>query len=107
MKLLPAGSVAALAVVMSATGAGCGPLLSTTEISDAALAVREASDVDADRFAIFEYVSAVEYLAKAREEWARSDFQHAISYAKTAREFADAAYERALHSPVRPVTVSP
>ena len=80
---------------------GCGPILSTQTLSDAETAIEAARAAGADRSAVYEYTSAVEYLEKAREEWAYSDFQHALEYAQRAVTFAQQAFERAQRSPRR------
>lgn len=80
---------------------GCGPVTSTTRIADATVAVEAAQAVQADRYAVFEYVSAVEYLKKAKEEEGFSDFQAAIDLATRARELAEKARQRALANPAR------
>lgn len=83
--------------------AGCGQITSTAAINDARDAVERAAAVDAGTYAVYEFTSAEAYLDKAREEWATSDFQHALSYAQRALDFAEAALERAVASPSRPV----
>ena len=80
---------------------GCGALISTADLTQAERAVESAADVDADVWAVYEFVSATEYLLKAREEWAHSDFGRAHDYARLARQFADAATERATTNPDR------
>lgn len=80
---------------------GCGPVTSVTRIYDASVAIEAARAAQADRYAVYEFVSAVEYLKKAKEEEGYSDFQMAIDYAAKARKFADEARSRALSSPDR------
>lgn len=77
----------------------CGALISTADLSQAKRAIESAEEVDADVWAVYEFVSASEYLLKAREEWAHSDFQHAHEYAERAIEFAEDARERATSNP--------
>ena len=74
----------------------------TGAVADATVAVEAAAGVEAERYATFEYVSAVEYLRKAREEEGYSDFQQAINLAQQARTFAEEAKTRALANPDRP-----
>lgn len=82
-------------IALCATGAiGCGPVTTTQRVADATVAVEAARGIDAERFATFEYVSAVEYLRKAREEEGYSDYQDAIDLAVKSREFADKAKAR-------------
>lgn len=73
---------------------GCGPVTTTQRVADATVAVEAARGIDAERYATFEYVSAVEYLRKAREEEGYSDYQEAIDLAVKARDFADKAKVR-------------
>jgi hypothetical protein len=80
---------------------GCGAGVSNSTISDARIAVEAAELEQAEEYATYEYITAVEYLDKAREEWAYSEFQHAESYAQFALEMARAAIERAIANPNR------
>lgn len=79
----------------------CGAVISTPTIRDAELAVQAAEMEQAEQFATYEFVSAVQYLEKAKEEWGFSDFQHAEEYGQRARELAEAALERAVANPNR------
>ncbi|MFT6400229.1 MAG: hypothetical protein ACJAYU_004999 [Bradymonadia bacterium] len=83
-------------LLLMLSSAGCGSVLSSAEINTADTLMDEALSVSAEQLAVYEYVSAEEYLNKAREEWGRSDFQQAVDYARRAQEFATMAYERAL-----------
>lgn len=80
---------------------GCGPITATTAIADATVAVEAAGSAEAEKYALYEYTSAVEYLRKAREEEGYSDFQAAIDLAHRARTFGEKARERAMRSPER------
>jgi hypothetical protein len=99
LTLRPGTGVVALAIALLALG--CGPAISTPSIHDAEFALEQARLEDAEIYATYEYVSAVEYLAKAQEEWAYSDFQHAERYADRARDFAEQALTRARSNPER------
>jgi len=82
-------------VGLCALGAvACGPVTTTQRVADATIAVEAARGIDAERYATYEYVSAVEYLRKAREEEGYSDYQQAIDLAIKAREMADKAKAR-------------
>lgn len=85
----------------------CGPITSTSSISSARYALELADNVQAETLATYEYVSAVEYLDKAREEWSSSDYQSAEEYAERARQFAVVAYERAVGDPERTIEEEP
>jgi hypothetical protein len=99
--------VAFAALAIWAGLVGCGPITSTTTISSADLAIQSARLEGAEEFAIYEFVSAVEYLDKAREEWGYSDYGHAEEYAQRALDLAEAARERAMASPNRGLTTTP
>lgn len=81
--------------------AGCGPVLSSTALGEAHSALHAAESAGAEQYALYEYVSASEYLDKAREELGYSDFRAARAYARRALEFAEAAAVRAGQSPER------
>jgi hypothetical protein len=70
-------------------------------VREADLAIQQAELEGAEELAVYEYVSAVEYLEKAREEWGYSDFQHAEEYAERALEMARQARQRAIDSSQR------
>lgn len=73
----------------------CGPLTAHSSIAKAEIAIEAARGVEANRYAIFEYKSAKNYLLKAKEEEGYSSFQNAINLAKKALEFANEARARA------------
>lgn len=91
----------ALIVVLLAVGHGCGPVTSTMTINEAEIAIETARLEQAEEYATYEYVSAVEYFAKAQEEWGYSDYQHAQEYAQRALDFARAALQRTLEDSER------
>ena len=93
----------ALVAMLGIGASACGPILSTQAIQDAENAILAAEAAEAERLAIYEYVSAVEYFGKAREEWGYSDFRAARDYARRAADFAREARERAVDSPQRGV----
>lgn len=78
---------------------GCGPIQSTSRISDATVALERARVNDADIKAPYEYYSARFYLHKAQEEWGYSDFEASYEYAKEAKRAADAANLKAKEDP--------
>ena len=82
---------------------GCGPISATTAVAEATVAIENARAVEAERYAVYEFVRAVEHLKKAKEEEGFSDFQGAIDLADMARGLAEAAKARALSSPSRGV----
>ncbi|MBN1947391.1 MAG: DUF4398 domain-containing protein [Bradymonadales bacterium] len=82
--------------ILCAALLGCGPITSTVTLHDAGIAIEQARMEQAETYAVYEIVSAIEYLEKAREEWGSSDFQHAEKYAQRALDFAIAARDRAV-----------
>ena len=75
---------------------GCGPLTAHSTIARAHIAIEAARGAEADKLAIFEYLSAKLYLRKAKQEEGLSSFQSAIDLAIKSRRFADEARGRAL-----------
>lgn len=74
---------------------GCGPIVSGVQIVNANIACSAAETAGAKRTALYEYTAAREYLRKAREENAYSDFWAARVYADKAVEFALRARKKA------------
>lgn len=68
---------------------GCGPVEYLNQVSGKASgAVAAAKRENAERFAPYEYTTAVEYLHKAREEGGYAEYQNAIAYGRHAEEMA-------------------
>lgn len=84
------------AIVFSA---GCGPIQSTSRISDAEVSLERARVAEAETRAPYEFFSAYHYLYKAKEEWGYSDFEAAYDYATLARRAADDALRKAKEDP--------
>lgn len=78
---------------------GCGPVQSTSRISDAKVAFTRARVAEAHKDAPYEYYSAQYYLHKANEEWGYSDFEAAYDYADLAEENAREAIIKAKEDP--------
>jgi hypothetical protein len=75
--------------LLAAAVTGCGPLEYLNQVSGKATrAVAAAKAMGGDRYAPYEYTSAVEYLHKAREEAGYAEYQVAIDYGRRAEEFA-------------------
>ncbi|AWV91207.1 DUF4398 domain-containing protein [Bradymonas sediminis] len=94
-RLVGAGVLAILLLGM----VGCGPVQSTSRISDAKVAFERARVAEAHNKAPFEYYSAQYYLHKANEEWGYSDFEAAYDYATRAEEDAREATIKAKEDP--------
>ena len=75
-------------------GSACGPAQSTVVINEAEVALERAMLAGAEKKAPYEYYSAGEYLHKAKEEWAYSDFEAALDYATLAKQFAEEAKKK-------------
>ena len=85
-----------LFILAAAPLVACGPIETDQALSRAYIAIEGARGADAQRYAIYEYQSALLYLQKAREEEGHSNFEGARHFAKRSRSFADEARARAL-----------
>lgn len=88
-----------LLLVFAAGSVACGPVQSTSRISEAEVAMERARVAEGDRFAPYEYYSARFYLYKAKEEWGYSDFEASYDYATEAKRAAEAAILKAKEDP--------
>ncbi len=86
---------------------GCGPIASTGPMLQARDLVDLAKAAGSEQFAMYEFTMAREYLAKAREEWAYSDFQKAREYSDLAADFAKRAMARTKRDAVTTPTTEP
>lgn len=89
-----ARGLAALGLVTAATS-GCGPLISTYLIVGAQADLEGAQAAEAEKYAVYEYTAASEYLHKAREEQGYADFGPSIDFAYKAQDLAQKATARA------------
>lgn len=81
-------------LVLMAQFMGCGSVQSTQKIRVAQERI-DTEDFDtASKHSVYESVLATSYLERARREWAKSDWQHAVRYAKEADTWAERAIER-------------
>ena len=81
----------------------CGPVEYVNQVSrKASSEVEAAKAVRADKYAVYYYTLAVEYLHKAREEAAHSDYQAANRFGKRAEEAAKKARIQALERAKNP-----
>jgi hypothetical protein len=74
----------------------CGPITALTTVRDATVALEAAKVAGAEKQAPYEFTSAEQYLAKAREEQGYADYQIAVDLAKKALEFAVKAKKLAM-----------
>jgi hypothetical protein len=78
---------------------GCGPVNYISQVSfKASSAVEAARAAQAERYAPYEYTSAVEYLHKAKEEAGYADHQAAVRFGQKAEEMAEKAKKLALEA---------
>ncbi len=83
--------------------AACGPVEYMNQVSRVASSeVEAAKAVNADKHAPYYYTLAVEYLHKAREEAAHSDYQSANRFGKRSAEAARKARALALQNAKNP-----
>lgn len=88
--------------------ASCGPITSTARIMAAQVQIDVATRAQADKYALYEISRAREYLHKAREEQAYSDFEVAAKFADQAIVAANAARTTAQEHPTEaPAPTSP
>ena len=86
---------AVVLLAILATTTGCGPVISTYLIISAQADLDGARAAEAEKYAVYEYTSASEYLHKAREEQGYADFGPAIDFAYKAQDMAVKAEKRA------------
>lgn len=79
------------ALLLLFTLGACGPIASTGPMLRARDLVELARAAGSERFAMYEFAVAREYLAKSREEWSYSDFQKSREYADLAAKCAKQA----------------
>lgn len=98
MRVIPAACTAALLAALAgvaSTATGCGPLISSYLIVGAQADLEGAQAAEAEKYAVYEYTAASEYLHKAREEQGYADFGPAIDFAYKAQDLAQKATARA------------
>jgi hypothetical protein len=71
--------------------AGCGNTLYAIQANSASSKVEEAHELDAEKYAPYEYYFARAHLEKAQEEAAAADYGDAANLAEIAEEHADKA----------------
>jgi hypothetical protein len=74
---------------------GCGPVVSGVKILSASVRLSETETAGARETALYEFTMAEEYLKKAREEHAYSEFWYARRYVDKALLYAKEARSRA------------
>lgn len=79
--------------------AACGPVSSTSQISEAEASLEAARIANAHQRAPYEYYTAKSYLYKAKEEWGYSDFEASKDYAARAERAARSALSKSSENP--------
>ncbi len=77
-------------------GTGCGPILSTVLIQQAATELEGAKAAHAEIHAPYEYTGAELYLEKAKEQQGYAEFAPAVDFAYKARELAKRGKDKAI-----------
>lgn len=85
--------VVALAVAGLMFCGACGPIQVASAVGDAEEAIAAAQDVEAERYARYEYWMAMFYLEKAKRIDGRAEYMAATSFAAEAARFAAEAVE--------------
>ena len=86
---LSCGASALLA--LAALTAGCGHTLYAIGVNAASEKFEMARELDAERYAPYEYYMAKEHLEKARTEAAEADYSDATDLSQAAEEYAEKA----------------
>lgn len=84
--------IVALLGVLGTTG--CGPLISSYLIVSAQAEVDGARAAEAEKYALYEFTAAREYLHKSKEEQGYADFGPSIDFAAKAKDLAERATAR-------------
>ena len=88
--------ITGLIAAMTLFGTGCGPILSTVLIQQAATELEGAKAAHAEIHAPYEYTGAELYLEKAREQQGYAEFAPAVDFAYKARELAKRGKDKAI-----------
>ncbi len=82
---------ALVAPVLLGSLMACGPVKSTINLVDANAQLEAARTAGAEKQAPYEWTAANLYLREAREQVARSEYEHAIDFANKASKYAGQA----------------
>jgi hypothetical protein len=89
-----------LAAILGLTGC-IAATRTTVKLAQAEKNMAAARDAGAPEQAVYAWTLADEYMKKARDEWARSDFEAAESMVKKAKYWADESASIARAAPAR------
>ncbi len=98
---------ALVAPVLLGSLMACGPVKSTISLVDANAQLDAARAAGAEKQAPYEWTAATLYLHEAREEVARSEYEHAIDFANKASKYASEARAIAEKAPKAQPTPDP
>lgn len=98
-SLLGWGGLLAVAAGLLFGSLSCGPIRSTTSISQAEVEFERARVNEAYQKSPYEFFSSRYYLHKAKEEWGYSEFEASYEYADQAKEAAESARRRSEEDP--------
>jgi hypothetical protein len=79
------------AAALAFTAIGCGNTIYAIKANAASSKIEEARELQAEKYAPYEYFYAVEHMDKAQSEASEADYSDAINLAETAEEYADKA----------------
>lgn len=74
---------------------GCGNTIYAIQVNAASSKLEEARELQAEKYAPYEYYFAREHLNKAQTEASEADYSDAINLAEVAEEYADKAIQLA------------
>jgi len=77
--------------VLACGAVGCGNTIYAIQANAASSKIEEARELQAEKYAPYEYYFAVEHMEKAQSEASEADYSDAINLAETAEEYADKA----------------
>ena len=83
------------ALVFAALAVGCGPVLATSVVDDAEVALARAHAAEGEKYALYETTLADLYLIKAKEEQGHARYSEARDLAADALQHAEAATRQA------------
>jgi len=78
-------------VLLALAATGCGNTIYAIQANAASSKIEEARELQAEKYAPYEYYYAREHMDKAQTEASEADYSDAINLAETAEEYADKA----------------
>jgi hypothetical protein len=90
-RFRPSLSMLMIAAVSAFGVAGCGNTIYAIQANAASSKIEEARELQAEKYAPYEYYYAREHMEKAQSEASEADYSDAINLAETAEEYADKA----------------